>query len=210
MAEKTTGVYRLVTVPALYDAFQNLLGGRRARLVYSREYFPDVAGKRLLEVGCGPGTWFPHLASAGEYVGVDWNPNHVARANEAYASDRVRFLCGDVAGDLGLPASHFDFVAAFGLLHHLDDAQAGRLLAAARRLLSPRGRFVAIEPVYHDGQGRFARWMKDRDSGQNIRNEEGYRSLLAGHFGAVDTEIRTGMLRIPYSHCVINAHGVVA
>ncbi len=210
MAEKTTGIYSLVTVPALYDAFQNLLGGRLARQSYAAEYFADLEGKRVLEVGCGPGTWYPQLCAAGEYVGVDWNREHIAKAANSFGSARARFICGDVSGELGLPQGHFDIVFAFGLLHHLDDEQAKRLLGAARRLLAPQGRFIAIEPVYHDGQHAFARWMKDMDSGQNIRLEAQYMALAQEAFGSVETQIRTGMLRIPYSHCVVTAGGLAS
>ncbi len=57
MAEKTTGIYWLVTIPTLYDAFQNLLGGQRSRQAYAKEYFSNVTDRRVLELGCGPGTW---------------------------------------------------------------------------------------------------------------------------------------------------------
>lgn len=43
---------------------------------------------------------------------------------------------------------------------------------SSKQLLKFTGGFLAVEPAYHDGQHPFARWMKDRDSGQNIRSEK--------------------------------------
>ncbi len=136
---------------------------------------------------------------------MDWNSAHIEKATKMFGSERVRFLCGDVVSNLDLQSQHFDLVFSFGLLHHLDDQQADRMLGAAAQLLAPGGRFMAIEPVYHYDQHPFAKWMKDHDSGQNIRQKEGYRKLLASHWMDVQTEVRTGMLRVPYSHCVITA-----
>lgn len=207
MAEKTSGLYSLITVPALYAAFQNALGGRRARVTLRNSYFPDLSGQRVLEVGCGPGTWYSQLTDCASYVGVDWNPAHVETAKELHGDTDAVFISGDVTAELGLPEGGFDVVFAFGLLHHLDDAQANRLLAAIGRFLVPDGRFLATEPVYHAGQNPFAKWMNDRDSGQNIRTETEYLDLLAPHFSSTKAEIRTDLLRIPYSHCVLQASG---
>ncbi|MEM9279850.1 MAG: hypothetical protein AAGA76_14880, partial [Pseudomonadota bacterium] len=73
MAEKTTGIYRLITIPRIYEFVQNGLGGASARRSFKNQFFPDVVGKRVLEVGCGPGTWFPEIQGCAEYLGMDWN-----------------------------------------------------------------------------------------------------------------------------------------
>ncbi len=202
MAERTTALYRLVTIPVVYRSFQNLLGGVSARDALRDQFFPDVAGKRLLEVGCGPGTWAPHLASARRYLGVDWNADHIAVATAQHGSDNVQFLCGDVAA-MALEEDGFDYVFAFGLLHHLGDAQAQSLLASVTRLMAPDGAFISVDPVYHDGQHPFAKWMNDRDSGQDIRRPPAYEALVAPHFGQVDGLLCTDKLRIPYSHYIM-------
>lgn len=206
MAEKTKALYRLVTIPFVYRNFQNLLGGASARDALRAEFFPDVVGKRVLEVGCGPGTWAPHLADAAAYVGVDWNADHIAEAQSKHGSDRVAFRCGDVASSLDLGDAGFDYVFAFGLLHHLDDDQAAGLLQSVTQVLEPAGAFVSVDPVYHDGQNPFARWMNNRDSGQNIRRAPQYEALVAPHFGRTDATLCTDKLRIPYSHYIMVCH----
>ncbi len=203
MAERTTALYRLVTIPAFYRSFQNLLGGVSARDALRDQFFPDIAGKRLLEVGCGPGTWAPHLATAKRYLGVDWNADHIAEATARHGSDNVQFHCGDVAA-MALDEDGFDYVFAFGLLHHLGDAQAASLLASVTRLMTPGAAFISVDPVYHDGQHPFAKWMNDRDSGQDIRRAPEYEALVTPHFAQVRGTTCTDKLRIPYSHYIMD------
>jgi len=205
MSERTSGIYNLVTIPAIYKLIQNGLGGRSARRAFRDEFFNDVKGLRVLEVGCGPGTWFPEIKECGEYLGMDWNQDHIALANEQYGKENIQFLCGDVSKDVPVDDRKYDYIFAFGILHHLDDQQANALLKTCKSLLSDTGKFLAVDPVYHQGQHFFAKWMCDRDSGQDIRTEDGYKLTAKTVFKKVETQICTDKLRIPYSHCVITA-----
>ena len=45
--------------------------------------------------------------------------------------------------------------------------------------------------------------MNKRDRGANIRTEDGYRKLALESFGSVEMRVRTDLLRIPYSHLLI-------
>ena len=202
MAERTTALYRLVTVPFLYRSFQNLLGGVSARNALRDQFFPDIVGKRLLEVGCGPGTWAPHLAEAACYVGVDWNQNHIEEATAQYGTESVQFHCGNVV-EIELGEERFDYVFALGLLHHLDDTQAAALIASITRMLTPEGTFISVDPVYHDGQHAFAKWMNNRDSGQNIRKAPEYKALVEPYFVTTKDALCIDKLRIPYSHYIM-------
>lgn len=207
MAERTSGLHRAVTIPAIYGAIQNLLGGGpegRSRL--AERLFAETVGKSVLELGCGPGTWVPHLDTASSYLGIDWNPRHIDSATQAHGTDTRRFLCGDLALLLDQPDfPRFDIVLGIGILHHLDDDIATRALATASRALASGGLYIGIEPVLHDRQHPVARLLKALDSGRNIRREEGYRALLSPSFARLSTHIETGLMRLPYSHCLIRA-----
>lgn len=207
MAERTSGLHRAVTIPAVYGAIQNLLGGGpqgRARL--AERLFADTAGKSVLELGCGPGTWVPHLGTATRYLGIDWNPRHIDSATREHGSETRRFLCGDLALLLDDPDfPRFDVVLGIGILHHLDDDIATGALATAARALGQGGIYIGIEPVLHPRQHPVARLLKALDSGRNIRNEAGYRALLSPSFATLSTRIETGLMRVPYSHCLISA-----
>jgi SAM-dependent methyltransferase len=205
MAERTSGLHRLVTVPAIYAAIQNILGGAKGRKHVADLLFAGLEGKKVLEVGCGPGSWAPYLSHAAAYTGIDWNPRHIETAQLKYGRDSVRFMHGDLADpalitDIGAP----DAVVGIGILHHLDDAIAADLLRRISSLLTPGGRYIGIEPVLHARQSPVARLLKALDSGRSIRTERGYRALLGGQYAHVDTTIRIDLMRIPYSHCLID------
>lgn len=206
MAERTSGLHRIVTVPALYATIQSLLGGGPAgRAKVAARLFGDVSGQSVLEIGCGPGTWVPYLDAAASYTGIDWNARHIETAQRLYASGTRRFVCGDLSEMLQDGAAQVDLVVGVGILHHLDDPVAVQVLSTVSALLRPGGSYVGIEPVLHAGQHPVARLLKALDSGRNIRTDAGYRSLLAPHFASLRTDVETGLMRVPYSHCLIAA-----
>lgn len=81
---------------------------------------------RLLDCGCGPGSITADLAaivSQGEVIGIDVDPNHIARAQEL-ASQRhmptLRFEEGDITR-LAFPDDAFDAVFVHGVVEYLAD-----------------------------------------------------------------------------------------
>ena len=79
--------------------------------------------KRVLDVGCGPGTnarWFLHC----DYTGVDLNPAYIDYARRRYQRN---FVVADVTAG-AFASEQFDFVLANSLLHHIDDENARILL----------------------------------------------------------------------------------
>jgi 2-polyprenyl-3-methyl-5-hydroxy-6-metoxy-1,4-benzoquinol methylase len=99
-----------------------------------------VNGRRLLDVGCGPGTLTVDLArrvAPGEVVGIDVVESVVTEASgyaEEAAVANVQFLVGDFR-DAGLELGSFDVVHAHQVLQHLSDPIGA--LAAMRGLARP-------------------------------------------------------------------------
>lgn len=202
MAQKTTGAYALTQVPKFYELFQSVLGADRSRRTLVAEHIRPRPGDRVLDIGCGPAAILPYLGAVA-YVGYDPNPDHVARAQAAYAG-RGRFVVGDASQVEAVDGS-FDLVLCLGLLHHLDDDAVVSLAAIARAKLAPGGRFVAVDPVFAPGQHWIARRLAAADSGQNVRAADGYRRLVGQAFPNVHTDVRHNLLRVPYSHCITTA-----
>ncbi|RBY76702.1 SAM-dependent methyltransferase [Geodermatophilus sp. TF02-6] len=104
----------------------------------------DVAGRRVLEVGCGSAPCARWLARAGaDVVALDLSAGMLARAaglNRATGTD-VPLVQADV-GALPLATASVDLAcSAFGGLPFVADARGA--LAEVRRVLRPGGRFVA-------------------------------------------------------------------
>ncbi|SDX62513.1 Methyltransferase domain-containing protein [Modestobacter sp. DSM 44400] len=104
----------------------------------------DVAGRRVLEIGCGSAPCARWLARAGaDVLALDVSGGMLARAAELNRSTgiAVPLLQAD-AGALPLADAAVDVAcSAFGGLPFVADAQAA--LTEVRRVLRPGGRFVA-------------------------------------------------------------------
>jgi SAM-dependent methyltransferase len=196
---------RVLAWPAAYRWFQGLLGARKARRRFLAEWAQPRSGQRTLEVGCGPGDLLAELPAGTRYVGLDIEPRYL-RAAERRRGERGTFLLSR-AGDAGerLRGEHFDLVLALFLLHHLDDGEARRLIAAAHDLLVPGGVLATIDPARLPGQHPLARWLIDRDRGRHVRGPEAYRALVGERFGTVETSLRGDLLRVPYTHLLMRA-----
>jgi SAM-dependent methyltransferase len=206
MSERTRGLYRLVTFPHAYRMIQRILSGEGSRKRVSDLLFAALDGKTVCEIGCGPGSWASEMDSAMNYIGIDWNKEHIDHANERYGNEKTRFFQGDVKSLESIQViGPRDRVVGMGILHHLNDDAAVRTLEQVTRILKPGGRYIGLENVYHDNQNPIARILNALDSGKNVRGEDGYRQLFGKEFIEVHTFIRTDLMRVPYSHLLIEA-----
>lgn len=134
------------------DPEQDLASRNHAFIHRSIEWLDETfdlrSGKRVLDLGCGPGLYANGLASRGaSVVGVDFSGNSLAHARS-------------VAAEHGLPAAYheanyldlqldetFDLILLiFGDFCPLGPSQRRRLLDAVRAWLAPGGRFVFDVP----------------------------------------------------------------
>ena len=189
--------------PQAYVLSQRAIGADRARRRFVGRFVKPMAGLRILDIGCGTGDILDHLPAV-DYVGFDLSEDYVAAAVERYG-DRGTFYAADVLdADLGNQPA-FDIIIATGVIHHLDDARADRLMALAAGALQPEGRFLSWDGAYVDGQPRIAKWLLDRDRGEFIRRPDDYTAIAARHFTDVRHTIVGDFLRVPYTHCVLDA-----
>jgi ubiquinone/menaquinone biosynthesis C-methylase UbiE len=109
------------------------------------------SGRRVLEYGCGSGSYAFKLARSGAQVlGIDISETGIdharSRAKEEGLEGSTEFRVMD-AMDLDLPANEFDLVCGSGILHHLD---LDRALREVSRVLRPDGAAVFEEPLGHN------------------------------------------------------------
>ncbi len=113
----------------------------------------DVAGLRLLDVGCGNGYLARRFAAAGAtVVAVDATEAMVERARaRGDAGGRVAYLNGDASALPSLESGTFDL--AYSNMALMDMADAAGVLREIGRLLREDGRFVATlsHPCFDNG-----------------------------------------------------------
>jgi cyclopropane-fatty-acyl-phospholipid synthase len=102
-------------------------------------------GSRVLDVGCGWGSFAIHAASryGAEVVGITLSEPQVEfarrRAEELGVSDRVEFLVADYRE---YKAEPFDAITSIGMVEHVGEAQIDAYADCLRRLLRPGGRLL--------------------------------------------------------------------
>ncbi|MFI5863905.1 class I SAM-dependent methyltransferase [Streptomyces sp. NPDC051546] len=101
----------------------------------------DVAGRRILDAGCGSGPLTAALRERGAVVtGVDSSAGMLALARRRLGEDAALHEA-DLGGRLPFADGAFDDVVASLVLHYLEDW--GPTLAEFRRVLGPGGRLLA-------------------------------------------------------------------
>jgi SAM-dependent methyltransferase len=101
----------------------------------------DVAGRRILDAGCGSGPLFAALRDRGAMVtGFDSSTGMLEQARQRLGDD-ADLQVADLGSPLPFPDGAFDDVIAALVLHYLEDW--GPALAELRRVLKPGGRLIA-------------------------------------------------------------------
>lgn len=111
----------------------------RELLARYRDLFGDIAGRRVLDIGCGFGGKTVVYAEAGASVtGVDIDPVHVAQSRlyEREQGSGARFLAGD-AERLPFADGVFDLVVANDSMEHFPNPEAA--LPELARVVRPGG-----------------------------------------------------------------------
>src|SRR5436190_10822082 len=198
---KARGIARLLDFPRVYSRFADCIGGD-ARFIYTREYVRPAPGQRIIDIGCGPADIVAELPDGVEYVGIDMNPQYIESARTRFGH-RATFHCHSISSPFRGGPARFDIAMANGVLHHLDDAEALDLLRLARASLEDGGRLVTLDGCFIAKQSSIARLLLKMDRGKHVRAPEAYVELARQAFGTVVPHVRQDLLRIPYTHLIM-------
>jgi len=131
---------------------------------YAHEKLRLTADDRLLDVGCGGGTFLAQaLETTRSAAGLDHSPDMVELTRDnnasAVAEGRLDVRLGD-AGALPWEDELFEAVSNLAVIAAMDDPACA--LREAHRVLVPGGRFVVVtmaRPERDDLGSRFVRWL---------------------------------------------------
>jgi SAM-dependent methyltransferase len=146
-------------------------------------------GERVLDLGCGEGSFTAVAADAGaRAVGVEVAEAAVARARRRFPA--LDFRVAPIDGPLPLEDGSFELVWASEVIEHVADT--ARWLSEVRRVLAPRGRLLITTPSHGRlllaaaGVERFSEPLGDH---LHLYTQRSLRMLL-GEFGFEDVTVR--------------------
>jgi SAM-dependent methyltransferase len=182
-----------------YQSFWHGIGGDRRNRALVRDYIRPLAGDRVLDIGCGPGTMAPYLPGS-DYVGFDASAEYIDRAQHRFP--RAHFVCQRV--------SHYTWPSVT-----IRYRSGARRPSPSRRQRSPDAfpdrsrRHEAGREADHD------RRSMDRRSVSHCQVSACARSwtLCANRkcvsrnsskgFSRIESSIRHDLLRMPYSLIIL-------
>ena len=135
-------------------------------LVFARLAATDLAGRDVLEIGCGRGELACELMTAaqppGRLIAADF-AHAAVRLGRARAASRdlsgVSWLVADVQ-HIGLPDASVDTVISCETIEHLPDPV--QALREFRRVLRPGGRLILTTPNYFGPFGLYRAYLRLR------------------------------------------------
>jgi SAM-dependent methyltransferase len=143
---------------------------------------PEVAGRRVLDLGCGVGQLAQHLAERGaaDVTGVDLSERMLSIARAEYSHPRLTFVRASME-EAVFPPDRFNLVVSSLALHYVADY--GDLCRRIASWLAPGGVLVfsTEHPVYlsrataegwvRDPDGNATHWVLDRYGDEGLREE---------------------------------------
>jgi trans-aconitate methyltransferase len=136
--------------------------------------------RRVLDVGCGPGTNTQHFAGA-DYLGIDFNPAYIESARRRHGRE---FVVADVTTYEVSHEQRFDLILANSLFHHIDSANVRRILAHLSTLLADDG-YVHVFDLVLPERPSISRFLARADRGEYPRPLEEWRELFTSAFEPV-------------------------
>jgi SAM-dependent methyltransferase len=136
--------------------------------------------RRVLDVGCGPGTNTKYFADQ-DYLGIDINARYIESARRKH--DRA-FIAADVTTYKGDHAGKFDFILVNSFLHHISDADSHEVLSSLTDWLTPDGHLHILEMIL-PGDRSIAQFLANWDRGKYYRPLEEWRTIFEQHMDIV-------------------------
>ena len=164
-----TAAYRLWQAPFAEKKFQP---------VY--EHNDLETARRVLDVGCGPGTNTARFRRA-DYLGLDLNPSYIEYARRRHGRE---FVVADATSWSAPSGVFYDFVLLNSFLHHLDDGEARQVLEHLAGVLTPDGHVHVLDLVL-PARPSLDRLLARLDRGDYPRPLADWRRLFSASFEEV-------------------------
>ncbi|MDR1656448.1 MAG: class I SAM-dependent methyltransferase [Deltaproteobacteria bacterium] len=195
----------ILSFPYIYKLFINCLKNKKTDLYGDYINVPEKS--KVMDIGCGPAQVLDRIPDSVEYHGFDLSETYIRAATKKYNHRNAFFKCAPVESETLEPSlvGSFDMVLALGVLHHINDEAASRLLQLAKTAMKDKGVLITHDPCFlRQQQKLMAKTLARMDRGKYVRYPDQYESLVASFFSdQVETFVRNDALRLPYNIIVM-------
>jgi len=144
-----------------------------------------LAGRRVLDVGCGDGAFVRELAAAGAVpTGLECSLAQLAMCREATPVGAEAYVSG-VGESLPFADDRFDATVFRASLHHVPEGLMTRALREARRVTRPGGDLFVFEPLTTGTHFRLTRLFNDETVVRRLAQEAIDQALAQGFVSRV-------------------------
>ncbi|WP_338849749.1 methyltransferase domain-containing protein [Massilia sp. W12] len=140
-----------------YQSFPGQAGDSDSQAKLQALRLPALSGARVLDLGCNEGYFsaYAQYAGAREVIGIDINPDFIARARQRFPASSYPGLQFIVQSWEQLPPGEFDLILLTSSLHYATDQT--ELITRLMSALSPGGVLVLEIGV---AAGEHAQWQE--------------------------------------------------
>jgi len=150
---------------------------RRAKVTPLIDENDLTSVRRVLDVGCGPGT-NSDLFSHTNYLGIDLSEKYVTFARRRFSRD---FQVADARDYLPPAGRTYDFILVNSLLHHMNDEDTRRILRTMEQALCEDGTIHIIDLLTPECGG-IPRLLARRDRGSYARPLAQWKEVFCEFF----------------------------
>ena len=196
MSQRKNQIYNFINNPLIYKIIQHVMSGTSFRNSIIKKNIRK-SNLKILDIGCGPAQILEHIPRC-DYYGYDIDQRSIQYAKKKYRKKNYHFYCKKFNKTEIKKLPKFDFVIFFGILHHLSNKEADKMLTLCKRIMKKNSKLLTEDPILLEKQNIIAKFLIEKDRGINVRQKKEYINLLKKHFKKIKNKV-THQFFIPYT-----------
>jgi len=196
MSQRKNQIYNFINNPLIYKIIQYVMSGTSFRNSIIKKNIRK-SNLKILDIGCGPAQILEHIPQC-DYYGYDIDQRSIQYAKKKYRQKNYHFYCKKFNKTEIKKLPKFDFVIFFGILHHLSNKEADKMLTLCKRIMKKNSKLLTEDPILVEKQNIIAKFLIEKDRGINVRQKKEYINLLKKHFKKIKNKV-THQFFIPYT-----------
>ena len=196
MSQRINQIYNFINSPLVYRIIQYIMSGTSFRNSIIKKNIRK-SNLKILDIGCGPAQILEQIPRC-DYYGYDIDQRSIQYAKKKYRKKNYHFYCKKFNKTEIKKLPKFDFVIFFGILHHLSNKEADKMLTLCKRIMKKNSKLLTEDPILVEKQNIIAKFLIEKDRGINVRQKKEYINLLKKHFKKIKNKV-THQFFIPYT-----------